>query len=70
MPAAERAEKCRFLSLVTFTFKLVRARDQTHLCEFGGNPFRVFRDISYTNPQTDGAKNQKQNLPQFTVCGK
>jgi len=33
----------RFLSLMTLslTFKLVRARDQTHFpCEFGANPFR------------------------------
>ena len=36
--------------------------------QFGANPFSGFRDISYTNkkPQTD----EKQNLPQFTACGK
>ena len=42
------------------TFKLVQAKDQTHLpCEFNANPFAV-PDISYTNkkPQTDGAENR------------
>ena len=46
-----------FLTLVTLTFKLVRAWDQTHLpCEFGTNPFRSSGDISYANKkiQTDG----------------
>jgi len=38
--ASEKAEKCRFLLLVTLTFKLVQVRDQTRLpCEFGANPF-------------------------------
>jgi len=54
MQAAKRAEKCRFLSLLTLTFdhdlKLVQVRDQTRLrCEFGANPFGSSGDISYTN---------------------
>jgi len=37
---AERPKNAAFLSLVTLTFKLVRARDQTRLpCEFGANRF-------------------------------
>ena len=64
-----------FLSLVTWpltlTFKLVRVRDQTRLlCEYGTNPFsgsEIFH-AQTKKPQTVGAK--KQNLPQFTVCGK
>jgi len=47
--------------LLTLTFKLVRARDQTRLsCELGANPFSSSRDISYRNKktQTDGAKNR------------
>jgi len=52
-PPAERAEKCCFLSLVTLTFKLVRARDQTCLqCEFGANTFSSSGDTSYTNKKT------------------
>jgi len=49
-----------FLFLVTLTFKLVQAMDQTRLlCEFGANPFSGSRDISYTKKrQTDGAKNR------------
>ena len=70
--AAERAEKCRLLSLLpwplTLTFKLVRARDQTRLpCEFGTNPFSSSQDISYTNKKSE---RQKQNCTQFTACGK
>jgi len=51
-----------FLSLVTLTFKLVRARDQTRIvCEFGANPFSASPGISYTNKKvTDSAK--KHNL--------
>jgi len=68
MQAAERAEKCRFLSLVTLTFYLdlqTRAsEDQTHLpCEFGS------RGISYTYKRTTDCWSQKHNLPQFTACG-
>jgi len=48
------------------TFKLVQAKDQTRLpCQFGANPFSGSRDISYTSKKTE-----KQNLSQFTVCGK
>jgi len=49
------------LDLWTLTFKLVSARDQTHLlCELGGNPFSGSRDIPYPNkkPQADSAKNR------------
>jgi len=71
--AAERAENA-FLSRwpwpLTLTFTLVRARDQTRLpCEFGVNPFSGFRDSSYINTKTIDWRRQKQNLPQFTVCG-
>ena len=63
----ERAKKCRFLTLVTLTFKLVQRRDQTCLlCEFGTNPFSGSRDISYTKKNTD-RRRQQHNLPQFTV---
>jgi len=72
--AAERAEKCRFLSMVTVTFDLdlqtrVRAMDQTRLpCEFGANPFSGSRYISYTNKtQTDCAKNRTFRSSQRTV---
>jgi len=52
------------------TFKLVRARDQTRLpCEFGTNPFSGSRDILYTNKNRHRQR-QKQNLTQFTACGK
>jgi len=55
---------------LTLTFKLVRARDQTHLpCEFGANPFSVSRDISYANKKSYRQR-QKQDLTQFTACGK
>jgi len=52
---------------MTLTFKLVRARDQTHLaCEFGANPFSGSGDISQTKiSQTV----PKQNLMQFTAYG-
>ena len=72
MQAAEKAEKCRVLSLVTLTltFKLVRVRDQTRLpCKFGANPFSSSGDISYTNKKTTDWRRQKQNLPKFTACG-
>jgi len=36
--------------MVTLTFKLVRASNQTRLpCEFGANLFSGSRDISYTD---------------------
>jgi len=58
-----------FFSLVTLTFKLVRARDQTRLPrEFGANPFSGSRDISCTNKETTDWW-RKQHLPQFTACG-
>ena len=54
---------------MTLTFKLVRARDQTRLpCECCANPMSGFRDISHPNKNHRGR--QKQNLPQFTACGK
>jgi len=60
MQAAKRAKKCHFLSLVTLTFKLVRARDQAHLpCEFGANPYSSSWDISYTNKKTTDWWRQK-----------
>ena len=60
----------RFLSLVTLTIKLVRARDQTCLmCEFGANPFSGSRDIWFTNKQSDRQR-QNRNLTQFDACGK
>jgi len=45
---------------LTLTFKLINGRNQTHLpCEFGANPFRSSRDISYTNKKvTDSNKNK------------
>jgi len=44
----------RFLILVTLTFKLVRARDHTHLhCEFGANPFSRSGVISVTNKKVE-----------------
>ena len=38
-------------------------------CEFGTNPLSGSRDISYTKKNTDWRRH-KQNLPQFTECGK
>jgi len=50
------------------TFKFVRERGQTRLrCEFGANPFGGSRDF-YT--RTKESQRQKQNLTQFTACGK
>jgi len=44
-----KGPKNAVLSLVTLTFKLIRAKDQTRLpCEFGANPFSDCRYISYT----------------------
>ena len=41
---------------LTFTLKLVRARDQIRLrCEFGANPFSSSRDISYANKKSQTA---------------
>jgi len=68
--AAERAEKCRFLYLMTLTFDIwpwpsnLSKRGSKHVfglpCEFGENPFSGSRDISYTNKltHTDGTKNR------------
>jgi len=51
------------------TFKFVRARDQIRLpSEFGTNPFSGSRDTSCTNKKV--SERQKQNLTQFTACGK
>jgi len=56
---------------LTLTFKLVQVRDQTRLpCEFGANPFSGSQYISYTNKKTTDWWRQKQNLLQFTACGK
>jgi len=46
-----KGPKMPLLSLVTLTFKLVRARDQKHLaCKFWTNPFSSSpRDVSHTN---------------------
>ena len=63
----------RYLSLVTLTFKLVGARDQTRIpCEFGTNQFNHSKDIWFTNKKQTKNKSHtalKQNLTQFTVCG-
>jgi len=59
--ATERAENATFGSWwpSPLTFKLVRARDQTHLpCEFGTNPFSGSRDISYTNKKVRHCQKQ------------
>jgi len=67
---ATKGPKMQFLSLVTFTFKLVRARNQTRLpCEFGANLFSGSRDISYINKktQTDGAKNRTRHSSLYVV---
>jgi len=49
-----------FLSLVTLTFKLVWARDQTCLpCEFGANPFSHSWDIWFTNKQKTALKTER-----------
>jgi len=80
----KRPKNAVFLSLVTLTFDpdlqtcpsegFVRARDQTCLpCEFGANPFRGSRDISYTNKkmQTDGAKSRTfRSSPHVVISGK
>ena len=59
--STEMAEKMSFLSLVTLTFKLVRARDQTRLpYEYGASPFSGSRYISYTN------KNHRLMAPKQT----
>jgi len=49
-------EVTTFLSPMTLTFDLVRARDQTRLAyEFGANPFCISRDIWFTNRQSHRA---------------
>ena len=41
---------------------VLRARDQTRLpCEFGANPLRGSRDISYTNKQTKKSQTAQKN---------
>jgi len=61
--AAERAEKCRFLSVVTLTVTLVRARDQTCLLyEFGTNLFCSSGDNSYTNKKTTDCRCQNRTF--------
>jgi len=55
-----------FLSLVTMTFKLVRARQQTRLPrEFGANRLNGSQDISHAE-----RRRQKQNLEQLGECSK
>jgi len=61
MQAAERAKNAVFVpgDLDLWTFKLVRARDQTPLsCKFGANPFSSSWGISYTNKKSH---RQRQN---------
>jgi len=54
---------------LTLTFKLMRVRDQTRLpCEFGAHRLSVSRAVSCT--QKSHRQRQKQNLTQFTACGK
>jgi len=70
----QKDQKCRCFPWwpwsLTLIFKLVWARDQTHLPHvFGADPFSGSQDISYTNKKnpTDWRR-QIQNLPQFTAC--
>jgi len=72
-----KGRKMPLMSMVTLTFKLVRARDQRRLPgEFGANPFSGSRDISYTNKKvTDSAKNRTLHssvralkMPKFGGC--
>ena len=71
--AAERAKKCRFLSLVTLTFDL---DPQSRLSE-GPNMFSVwiwcrsvqhFRRYFIHKQKSTDWRCQKQNLPQFAAC--
>jgi len=69
--AAERAEKCCFLSLVTLTFKLIRATNQTCFpCKFRAYPFRGSPRYFIHKQKSTNWQRQKQNLPQFTACSK
>jgi len=53
---------------LNLTFKLVWAKDQTHLpCEFGANPFSSSQGIWYANKKV--ADSAKQSPIQFTACG-
>jgi len=64
-------ENAAFLSLVTLTLKLVTARNQTCLpCEFGANPFSSSEIFCTQTKKITDWQCQKQNLPQFTACGK
>jgi len=74
--AAERAEKCRFLSLMTLTFDLWHRPSNSS--EWGiKHFFRVnlsqirsaVHDIFHTQQKTTDWRRQKQNLPQVTACG-
>jgi len=57
--AAERAEKCHFLFLVTLTFDFDLQTGPRLPCEFGTYLFSGSRDISYTNKKvTDSVKNR------------
>jgi len=68
MQAAERAEKYRFLTMVTLTFKVVRARDQTHLpCEFGTNPFS---GSEIFHIQTKRSQTAPKTEPYAVHCGR
>jgi len=70
-----KGQKCRFLSLVTLTFDLwawpsnLSERGTKHVFRVNLAQIRT-RDISYTNKKNTDWRCQKQNLPQFTACGK
>ena len=52
--------------MVTLTFKLVRARNQSCLpCEFGANPFSGSQDISYTNKNKNSSGDEIANVNFF-----
>jgi len=56
--------------LLTLTFKLLRAREQTRLpCEFGANPFSGSRDISYTNKTRKAASDVRTARRKFQATG-
>jgi len=72
-----KRRKKPFLSLVTLTFDLwpwtsnsVRARDQTYLSVNSAQISSAVPEIQYfIHKKNIDWRRQKQNLPQFTVCG-
>ena len=67
---AKGAEQCRFLSLVTLTFRVIRVRVQMSSVWIWHKSVQQFQRYFIHKQKTTDWWRQKQNLPQFTVCSK